>query len=164
VQSKPRGGCLIFDSCRTSSDSLSSVPCPRRGCGSTSGGTTHCPCLQAIDAYQVEDYRLSASMNVLNVAQSVVIYAGMAAGLLVCTKVCALLSASTLEGWALCMAACLSARALAEVALSTALPLPSALCLPPTGHRQRLADCGRCGALCDAHAAAVWPPQLLRHM
>ncbi|KAL4420506.1 hypothetical protein ABPG75_010162 [Micractinium tetrahymenae] len=41
---------------------------------------------EAIDAYQVEDYRLSASMNVLNVAQSVVIYAGMAAGLLVCTK------------------------------------------------------------------------------
>jgi len=42
---------------------------------------------QAIDAYQVEDYKLSASMNVLNVAQSVVIYSGMAAGLLVCTKV-----------------------------------------------------------------------------
>lgn len=40
----------------------------------------------AIDAYQVEDYKLSASMNVLNVAQSVVIYTGMAAGLLVCTK------------------------------------------------------------------------------
>ncbi|EFN52666.1 hypothetical protein CHLNCDRAFT_58798 [Chlorella variabilis] len=36
----------------------------------------------AIDAYQVEDYKLSASMNVLNVAQSVVIYTGMAAGLL----------------------------------------------------------------------------------
>lgn len=29
----------------------------------------------------------AASMNVLNVAQSVVIYTGMAAGLLVCTKV-----------------------------------------------------------------------------
>ena len=43
---------------------------------------------QAIDAYQVEDYKLSASMNALNVAQSVVIYAGMASGLLVCTQVC----------------------------------------------------------------------------
>ncbi|PSC71777.1 ATP-binding cassette sub-family B member mitochondrial [Micractinium conductrix] len=40
----------------------------------------------AIDAYQVEDYKLSASMNALNVAQSVVIYAGMASGLLVCTQ------------------------------------------------------------------------------
>ncbi|KAI3430799.1 hypothetical protein D9Q98_009211 [Chlorella vulgaris] len=40
----------------------------------------------AIDAYQVEDYKLSASMNVLNVAQSIVIYSGMAGGLLVCTK------------------------------------------------------------------------------
>eukprot|EP00887_Chlorella_sp_A99_P000615 scaffold5.g615.t1 len=40
----------------------------------------------AIDAYQVEDYRLSASMNYLNVAQSLVIFSGMAAGLLVCTK------------------------------------------------------------------------------
>lgn len=47
----------------------------------------HTPLPQAIDAYQVEDYRLSASMNVLNVAQSIVIYSGMAAGLLVCTKV-----------------------------------------------------------------------------
>ena len=38
------------------------------------------PTPQAIDAYQVEDYRLSASMNALNVAQSIVIFSGMAAG------------------------------------------------------------------------------------
>lgn len=43
--------------------------------------------MQAIDEYQVEDYRLSASMNALNVAQSLVIFSGLAAGLVVCTKV-----------------------------------------------------------------------------
>lgn len=42
---------------------------------------------QAITDYQVEDYRLSASMNALNVAQSLVIFSGLAAGLVVCTKV-----------------------------------------------------------------------------
>ena len=39
----------------------------------------------AIDAYQRIDYKLSASMNALNVAQSAVIFIGMAAGMVVCT-------------------------------------------------------------------------------
>jgi ATP-binding cassette subfamily B (MDR/TAP) protein 6 len=39
----------------------------------------------AIDAYQKVDFKLSASMNALNVAQSVVIFFGMAAGMVVCT-------------------------------------------------------------------------------
>lgn len=39
----------------------------------------------AIDAYQVVDYKLSASMNALNIAQSAVIFVGLAAGMVVCT-------------------------------------------------------------------------------
>ncbi len=39
----------------------------------------------AIDAYQKVDFKLSASMNALNVAQSAVIFTGMAAGMVVCT-------------------------------------------------------------------------------
>ena len=54
----------------------------------------------------MEDYRLSASMNVLNVAQSVVIYAGMAAGLLVCTKASSLVGGGSCAG----MPACLGER------------------------------------------------------
>jgi ATP-binding cassette subfamily B (MDR/TAP) protein 6 len=40
----------------------------------------------AIDAYQVVDFKLSASMNLLNVAQSAVIFVGLAAGMVVCTS------------------------------------------------------------------------------
>lgn len=39
----------------------------------------------AIDAYQRVDFKLGASMNALNVAQSAVIFTGMAAGMVVCT-------------------------------------------------------------------------------
>lgn len=39
----------------------------------------------AIDAYQAVDYKLSASMNALNVAQSGVVFIGLAAGMMVCT-------------------------------------------------------------------------------
>ena len=40
----------------------------------------------AIDAYQKLDFKLSASMNALNIAQSTVIFTGMAAGMVVCTS------------------------------------------------------------------------------
>ena len=40
---------------------------------------------KAIDDYQGVDYKLSASMNALNVAQSGVVFVGMAAGMTVCT-------------------------------------------------------------------------------
>ena len=40
---------------------------------------------KAIDDYQRVDYKLSASMNALNVAQSGVVFVGMAAGMTVCT-------------------------------------------------------------------------------
>lgn len=39
----------------------------------------------AIDAYQAVDFKLTASMNALNVAQSAVIFIGLAAGMTVCT-------------------------------------------------------------------------------
>lgn len=42
---------------------------------------------RAIDDFQVEDFRLQASLNLVNVAQSFMIFAGLAAGLLVCTQV-----------------------------------------------------------------------------
>lgn len=41
----------------------------------------------AIDAYQAKDFWLQASLNMVNVAQSLMIFAGTASGLLVCTKV-----------------------------------------------------------------------------
>lgn len=41
---------------------------------------------RAIDDYQKIDYRLSSSMNLLNIAQSVVIVSGIASGLAVCTN------------------------------------------------------------------------------
>lgn len=41
---------------------------------------------KAIDDYQVMDYRLWSSMNALNVAQSLIIFSGLAAGLSVCTS------------------------------------------------------------------------------
>ncbi|KAL6777369.1 hypothetical protein ACKKBF_B21245 [Auxenochlorella protothecoides x Auxenochlorella symbiontica] len=41
---------------------------------------------RAIDDFQVEDFRLQASLNLVNVAQSFMIFAGLAAGLLVCTQ------------------------------------------------------------------------------
>ena len=86
------------------------------------------PCApQAIDAYQVEDYRLSASMNVLNVAQSVVIYAGMAAGLLVCTKASVL--ALRVGPWGGCLprAACGGIGPVQLMAQVGCLPTPAAI-------------------------------------
>lgn len=44
------------------------------------------PPLQAIGDFQLEDYRLSASMNALNASQSAVVFAGLAAGMAVCTR------------------------------------------------------------------------------
>ena len=42
---------------------------------------------QAIADYQGVEYSLLASLNLLNVAQSVIIFSGLAAGLTVCTQV-----------------------------------------------------------------------------
>ena len=39
----------------------------------------------AIDAYQKVDFKLSSSMNLLNIAQALVIWVGIAAGMMVCT-------------------------------------------------------------------------------
>lgn len=42
---------------------------------------------RAIDDYQREDFKLQASLNLVNVSQSLMIFAGLAAGLLICTQV-----------------------------------------------------------------------------
>lgn len=44
---------------------------------------------KAIQDYQKVEYTLIASLNGLNVLQSLIIWSGMIGGLIVCTKVCA---------------------------------------------------------------------------
>lgn len=62
---------------------------------------------RAIQEYQKVEYTLIASLNGLNVLQSLIIWSGMIGGLIVCTKVYVCLSVCVCLSLSVCLCVCI---------------------------------------------------------